>query len=579
MLAHLYVRYDGLVLGAYEGLPQSRIHIAWTDEQAYEWWVDLDHARLPDDPTEGHAISDAGLRTLAGSCRPGDMGEAEAMMRPGDEDGVEPPLGYKLGEKGLRFIRCAHPVYGFREFLRVWHFLDQDNGKIKLLGENLWRGQEHFVLMCRESDWIYFLKARQLGETTIAIAYDGWVMRFRTVNARVHLVARTGDDSKNDLLKPLKAGLKALPEEMLLPEFEDTALAYTLDGGEGDRRTAHAYAAKEPGRGKTCSHLHLEEWAAMMKTSPELPKNVWAAAEPTISKHGGTCHILTTGVGPNGFYADTWRNCEAGTGQLLAAFIGAKGSRPEYTEEFLAKKRAELADDARFRHEYPETSKDALAGAGDTFFTSYEIDHASEYARGLAQLGCPREKGVAMYLDKRTGRLRKRKYVKAWDIAGPKDAATKGRKPDKVVGTVLDVTEEVWDVVEQVVFQGEGYPITAKRIEWLDEKYTGLNVIEDNSAGAAVRSFVQIPEERLIGFTTTNQSKPKIISELKFGVSAGTIKWNADECAELDAEMRYYKLADEGIAQDCVMSLAIAVHHGTEAAAESGGRVLGVVRV
>lgn len=516
-----------------------------------------------------------------GSARPGDIGEMETIMAdteaPEDDDGEflnERPVGYKLGPKGQRFVACCHPVTGFREFLRVWHFLDQDTGRVKLLGEVLWPGQEHYALIAVLHLWVYFLKARQLGETTIAIAYDAWVMRFRTNNARVHLVSRTEDLAKRSLLKPLKAGLKALPPEMILPEAQVTTTIYELDAGPDDRRAAFAYPAKEPGRGETCSHLHLDEWAAMAETSPDLPKDVWAAAEPTISKQGGTCHILTTGTGPTGYYADTWRKCVSEEGQLFASFIKASGSRPEYSPEFLAAKQRSLGDDARFRHEYPETWQDALAGAGDTYFTTYEIDHAAEYARGADQIGLPREKGRAMFYDKRNGKMRKRKYIKAWDIAGP------GENSDAVVGTVIDVTEPVWDVVIQEVYHGEDYPTTAYHIELMHSRWPGLTAIEDNAAGAAVRSFLKLRDEEVIGFTTNRQSKPVILSEVKYALAAQTLKWSAKECPKLDAEMRLYKLDDANIEQDTVMSLAIGVHHGAEAASEgNGGRILSVVRV
>lgn len=574
MARHLFVGPEGDVLAVVENLDGTRLHIAWAEEQAYEWWLALDAQDIPEDT--GFAVSDAGLAILIGSARPGDIGELETIMPEGDDEDEalnDQPIGYKLGPKGRRFVKCCHPITGFREFLRVWHFLDQDTGAVKLLGEVLWPGQEHFALVAVTNTWVYFLKARQLGETTIAIAYDAWVMRFRTNNARVHLVSRTEVLAKRSLLKPLKAGLKALPPEMLLPEAQVTTTIYELNAGPDDRRAAYAYPAKEPGRGETCSHLHLDEWAAMAETSPDLPKDVWAAAEPTISKQGGTVHILTTGTGPVGYYADVWKKCIAEEGQLLASFIKASGSRPEYSMEFLEAKRRALADDARFRHEYPETWMDALAGAGDTYFTSYEIDHASEYARGFEQLGCPREKGKAMFLDKRTGKLRKRKYLKSWDIAGPGDSS------DAVVGTVIDVTESVWDVVLQEVYQGEDYPTTAYRIENLHGRWPGLSVIEDNAAGAAVHSFLKLPEDDVVGFTTSRQSKPLILSEVKYALAAQTLKWNPEECPKLDTEMRVYKLADANIEQDCVMSLAIGVHHGTLDYGSTEGRILNVIRV
>jgi hypothetical protein len=572
MARHLFVGGDGRVLAVVENMPGSRVHVAWSEEKAYEWWLAFSCEVVPLDI--GIAISDDGLAMLIGTARPGSVGEMESIMPPnGDTEDVL-PSGYILGPLGQRFIRCSHPVYGFREFLNVWKFLDQDHGVIRVFGESLWPGQELAVEAVMTEAWIYFLKARQIGYTTICIAYDAWVLRFRTPNARVHLVSRTETLAKNSLLKPLKHGLERLPEEMLLPVEQDTTTMLQLDAGFGDRRIAAAYAAKEPGRGETCNHLHLDEWAAMAKTAPTLPQEVWASAEPTISKAGGTCHILTTGVGPEGYYAETWVAAVELRGQFYACFIGAQDSRPEYTKKWLADKKREMNDDARFAHEYPQTWQDALAGSGDTFFSGQGLDAAGEYARGSKQIGAPRQQGKAMWLDKRTGKLRKRKYVKAWDIAGP------GEKADAVVGTVLDVTEDVWDVVEQEVYNGEPYPVTAQRIEWMDKRWPGLNIIEDNAAGGAVRAFVTgIPEERLIGFTTNRITKPLILSELKFGLEAQSIKWNPRECPILDAQMRIYKLADENIKQDTVMSLAFCVHFGPEAREESGGRILSVARI
>jgi hypothetical protein len=587
-MRHLFVTSDGDVLGVAENQDFSRIFVAWSPETAVQWWQALDANELPEPGLDDGsiAVTETGLNILIGTARPGETGEMETVFPPGvtEDDDDEPlPTGYRLGPKGLRMIACSHPETGFREFLRVWHFLDQDTGKIRLLGEVLWVGQEHYVEVARDHLWIYFLKARQLGETTIAIAYDAWVMRFRTQNARVHLVSRTEELAKRSLLKPVKAGLSALPEEMRLPVEQDTTTIYILDAGKNDRRAAYAYAAKEPGRGETCSHLHLDEWAAMAETSPDLPKDVWAAAEPTISKQGGTVHILTTGVGPTGYYADVWRNCISETGQLQASFIKASGSRPEYTPEFLAKKKAALADDARFAHEYPETWQDALAGAGETFFPSYLIDKAAEYARGAAKANFynTRDKDgnpiTKQGYEDRKGRKKRRKYVKAWDIAGPSERA------DAVVGIVLDVTEAVWDVVHMEYHEREDYPVTAWRIEQVHAEYPGTTYIEDNEAGAAVRSFLKIPAEQVVGHRTTRQSKPAALSETKFALESQELKWNPRDpnVSILDGEMRFYKLADESIKQDTVMALSIAVHYGAEAAvsAQSDGRLLGVVRV
>jgi hypothetical protein len=41
--------------------------------------------------------------------------------------------------------------------------------------------------------------------------------------------------------------------------------------------------------------------------------------------------------------------------------------------------------------------------------------------------------------------------------------------------------------------ESEDYPVTAWRIEQVHAEYPGTTYIEDNEAGAAVRSFLKIP--------------------------------------------------------------------------------------
>ncbi len=584
MARQVYVTHEGGILLVRTEVEGSRLYVAADAEESRAWWQTIRSHWIPE--AVGYAISAEGINIL--------LAEAEQECKVSDDKNIaDPDAPYRLGPLGMRFIACGR---SFLEFLKVWYFLDQDAGVVRLFGLNIWPGQVHVAeVMERESraawgmtfteteemrtpGWIYFLKARQIGFTTLCIAYDAWIMRFRP-NARVHLVSRTETLAKTSLLKPLKFGLQRLPEEMVLPETQTTTTMYELDAGEHDRRIAQAYAAKEPGRGETCSHLHLDEWAAMMETSPELPAEVWAAAEPTISKEGGTCHILTTGVGPVGYYAETWKSCIAGLGQHFACFIGAEGSRPHYTKKWLADKKRSMADDARFAHEYPQKWEDALAGRGDTTFKSRDIDLAAEYARGFMSPIYVRDPATNKVLRVEDwgyytlrGKKRARAFVTAWDIGGP------GANSDASVGIVLDVTEGVWQVRWFEYHQGLSYPLLAQHIRRVHYAYPGKTYIEDNGPGQAVRQFTNIPEDQIEGWKTTAQSKPGIIQGVNAALQFQEIKWDPKQCPELDAEMRGYRQKDEHIKQDCVMALAIAMGVGSEAhtSAQAG---TGVIRL
>jgi hypothetical protein len=123
-------------------------------------------------------------------------------------------------EDDLRFLRdCVGPD-GFRVFLERWAFV-AEGGAPSLLGPDLWPGQAEFVDATRDHDWLYVLKGRQVGLTTVESGYDGWVFRFGPQNARVHLFSHREDESQ-ELLAEVAYGLQALPEWLRLPAKRQT---------------------------------------------------------------------------------------------------------------------------------------------------------------------------------------------------------------------------------------------------------------------------------------------------------------------------------------------------------------------
>jgi hypothetical protein len=234
-------------------------------------------------------------------------------------------------------------------------------------------------------------------------------------------------------------------------------------------------------------------------------RKVWQAIEPTMA---GSCHIVTTGLGPTNYSSTYWRRCLAGDARHQPCFIGAL-TRPDRTQAWLKAKRASM-DEQEFRQEYPSTWEDALSGGGQFVFSGKDLDAAGEDTYGLG----PARAG--------------RKYVKAWDI---------GRHQHAAVGIVLDVTEDVHDVVAYVRRRGARYPEIQHEIEIMHHAYPGITVIEDNAAGEAVRENLDLPEQQVIGFKTTPSSKARIIQQLKIAIQNWVIKWAADTCPQLDAEM------------------------------------------
>jgi hypothetical protein len=454
---------------------------------------------------------------------------AEPHGAPGDPAGASGDLRIAIAAKHLQDITADQAkvdqliaaATSFREFLNHWHFKNGETGEVQILGHGLWPSQELAVREMEATDKAFFLKARKLGETTLECAFDGWKARFGQANSRVHLWSRR-DDAAQELLEAVEFGLERLPEWMQLPVARQTTHEYRMNAGEDDERIIKAYPANEETAVEaTCTHGHIDEWARMKN-----PRKVFQAIEPSLA---GTAHILTTGLGPTNYSSQFWRRCRSGEADFKPVFIDAL-KRPGRSVEWLEAKYRSGGRSSAMKQEYPMTEDDALMGEGDTFFDQHELDRAGEETLGA------------------TPAMPGRSYVKSWDI---------GRHQDAAVGIVIDVTEALMDVVHYEKIERMPYPILQRRIERMHEAYPGTTVIEANSAGEAVAENCDIPEDDLQLFTTSGKSKAIILDSLKVSFQKDLLRYDAMEWPQLDQELRGYRLPDDSIVQDSVMSLAI----------------------
>lgn len=415
-------------------------------------------------------------------------------------------------------VACAK---SFDAFLDYWKFLDQRTGKQGSMdGAGRWSGQEKFIAAMGEHSHIYGLKARKLGFTTLEVAYDAWVLRFRDENARVHLFSRR-DDAAIELLDAVKYGLARLPAWMQLPVIRSTSHELVLYAEDNDERLVKAYpAGKETAVESTCGHGHVDEWARMVD-----PESVWQAIEPTMA---GSCHIITTGIGPESFTAQFWRRCLSGDTQFHPFFTSAL-ERYDRDEEWLLDRKRSMTEKA-FRQEFPLTWADALFGGGEFTFEPEDIR------------ACGAGPGESDAQDGHT-------YVKSWDI---------GRHTDAAVCVVID--KATHDIVHYERHREKPYPFLQQAIERVHDLYPGKTVVEENSAGLAVIENCDIRPHEIEGFKTTGQSKPKIIACLEHALEHRTFTFNAVQWPQIEAELLGYQIPDKAVIQDSVMSLAIGLY-------------------
>jgi len=437
-------------------------------------------------------------------------------------------------EDDLRFLRdCVGPD-GFRVFLSAWTYL-AEGGLPAMLGPTLWAGQEQYLEAMLAHPWLYLLKGRQVGATTLACAFDAWHVRFGGPNYRAHLFSRREDEA-TELLEQATYGLDALPDWLQLPVTRSTTRIREYDAGPGDRRTLKSFPAdRATGRGQTCTAAHIDEWSAMA-----WPQKTLASITPSVADGIGRCFILTTEcVGPESESAHYYRRCEAGDGKHVSLFVSSL-ARPDRDEPWLETQRRSMHPDD-FDREYPTTAEQALSASAERFFLAEDVDDAGDEADGLAPAGT--------YRDHR-GRERPRKYAAGWDI---------GFRQDATCGIVLDHTEDTYSIAHYVYLKPPVDPGDVQRaIEGVAGLYPRVfTLIEDNNAGYSVRHNVNISSDRLAGFTTSTLTKGRILDMLYTEMREGTICWRHDECPELTREMYAFRL--DAHAGDAVMALALAL--------------------
>jgi len=433
--------------------------------------------------------------------------------------------------KTQELVMCATD---FRHFLKYWSFIDSRTGTQRKLGNELWSGQQQFCDAVESNEKLFALKARKLGYTTIATAYDAWCARFRGTNERIHLFSRR-DHAAVELLNGVKYGLKRLPPWLTLPVGVNTSHEFSLIAGEDDERLVVAYPADEDTAVEaTCTHGHVDEWARMGN-----PARVWQAVEPSMA---GTCHIITTGMGPNNFPAMFWRRCMAGDTDVAPIFIDAL-QRPDRDMKWLEDKKKAMTEE-QFRREYAMSWKDALFGGGVFKFKAGDLDVCSSQGTGPMSP------------------VEEHKYVVACDV---------GRHHDAAVIIAIDVTDQSSpvNVVEYKRLRGVPYPELQRVIEQMHDEYPGVLAIEANAAGEAVAENLEIPEREVTLFKTTKPSKARIIDKLQFLVEKHQLAYSDKHYPQLDVELRGYQIPDDNIVQDSVMALAIACEY-TDAGARKG---------
>jgi|688.fasta_scaffold13386_2 hypothetical protein len=236
------------------------------------------------------------------------------------------------------------------------------------------RGREPFELFDYQLDsleaymkkrFVVILKARQLGFTTLAMAYALWQCLFKP-RANILLISKS-QDSADKNLGMARFMYSFLPDWLKTrgPELDgDAAKQMVFKYYDGTINRLKSFAGtKTAGAGETASLVILDEFALM-----EDPASTYRTIKPTTDA-GGRLIIISTARGGNNMFAKIYRDAKRGNNEFHAIFQPWTSSRLITPEQYEIKKREFIAEPWLFFAEYPSTDEEAFRESGRPRFT------------------------------------------------------------------------------------------------------------------------------------------------------------------------------------------------------------------
>lgn len=437
---------------------------------------------------------------------------------------VGPNTSIKLDQQ-LESERCAaSKLY----FATKYFYARTERNTFEPLGK-LWDAQVATIKSLDEYGWIYNLKARKLGISTIGCCIDLWTILFLP-HSRVHLFSKRDEDAV-DLLNRIKLAYDKIPEWMKADRIA-TRNNHTLelDYGDGDMRTIQAYSSDpDAGRSQSCNHAHVDEFAIV---EPNDQEEMWAAIEPSIVP-GGTMHMMTTGKGSQNFSADLWKRALRGESRIHPVFL-PYDSRPDRKTEGWYEQKSKETPPRKMKQEYPRNWVEALIDPEKAVFPD-EVRQPC-YTR------------MEYIEEAQPGRT----YIKAWDLGFQNDAAA---------FVVWDVTELPFWLAHVSLYQHVPYTSLQQIANSMERQFPGgFHYVESNAMGLP---FIANLDFTAIPHATTVKSKPEGITRLQLIMEQKNLRYNPWMFPGnlLDDELASYTWEDYKLVQDLVISMSIAAYY------------------
>lgn len=245
-------------------------------------------------------------------------------------------------------------LQGFLYFCEnYWHIRHPEFGRIKF---QLFEAQIETVKSWLGTRYSLILKARQIGFSTLVAAYAYWNAHFYP-DRPILMLSRTEREAIK-LLSKAKYGRQFLPEYMRFRggPFNETQTKMTFANGSYIESLP---SASDPARGESAWLIVVDELAFLPNS-----EDAWGAIEP-VADVGGRVIMLSTANGEGNLFHKLWVEATTGNNRFSPLFFpwSANGRDQSWYEA-----KARDTPEWLMAQEYPDNPEDAFLKSGRPVF-------------------------------------------------------------------------------------------------------------------------------------------------------------------------------------------------------------------
>ena len=243
---------------------------------------------------------------------------------------------------------------GFLYFCEnYWHIRHPEKGRIKF---EPFEAQVETVESWLNDRYSLILKARQIGFSTLVATYGFWLTFFYG-DRPVLFLSRTEREAIK-LLQKAKYGAQFLPDWMKFkgPPMNQTQTKMEFANGS---YVESLPSASDPARGESAYLIVVDELAFLQNS-----EEAWSAIEP-VADVGGRVIMLSTANGEGNLFHQLWVSARAGNNRFKPLFFPWSAAGRD--EDWYAAKKRDLPE-WQLAQEYPDNEDDAFLKSGRPVF-------------------------------------------------------------------------------------------------------------------------------------------------------------------------------------------------------------------